>query len=65
MRQIAKNMAQDSVEVGPGDVTFLEELKESECSVVFKVLFRGTTSVMKVVCTTLLDNLGAFFLIDV
>ncbi|KAJ5217610.1 uncharacterized protein N7469_011235 [Penicillium citrinum] len=41
-------MAQDSVEVGPGDVTFLEELKESECSVVFKVLFRGTTSVMKV-----------------
>jgi len=44
------NTSQDSLKAEPDDVTFLQQLKESEDAVVFKVLFRGIICVMKMVC---------------
>ena len=37
------------IELNPSEVEFLEKLKESKYSVVFKVLFREIICVMKVV----------------
>lgn len=47
-------MVLDAREVKPGDVKFLEKLKEYKHSVVFKAEVHGTTCVMKVVSTTFL-----------